>query len=144
AGVKRRMDQLTVRRRRGVCGSLGEGRQVMAGGRLSMDLSRWGQSRDAEGRPPAARPGLGPWVGARVAAPRRPILRPGPSGVLGTTTTWQSGARSAARQTRQLNPPGAARQDQEKVRGPSRRGGLAARCGVRRIALSIPNLFAYL
>jgi hypothetical protein len=29
------------------------------------------------GRPPAARSGLGPWVGARVASPRCPILRPG-------------------------------------------------------------------
>ena len=48
-----------------------------------MDLSRRGQSRDAEGRHPAARPGLGPWVGARVASPRCPILRPGSSSVFG-------------------------------------------------------------
>jgi hypothetical protein len=91
-----------------VCGSLGEGRKVVAVGRPSMDLSRWGQSRDAEGRHPAARPGLGPWVGARVASPRGPILRPGSSSVLGATTTWQSRGRSAAR-----------------------RGGSSARCGVR-------------
>jgi hypothetical protein len=124
--------------------SLGEGRKVVAVGRLSMDLSRWGQSRDAEGRHPAARPGLGPWVGARVASPRGPILRPGSSSVLGTTTTWQSGARSAARETRQPNPPGTARQDQEEVQGPSRRGGSSARCGVRCIALLTHHLIVYL
>ena len=66
-----------------MCGSLGEGRQVVAVGGLSMDLSLLGQSRDAEGRHPAAHPGLGPWVGARVASPRGPILRPGSSSVLG-------------------------------------------------------------
>jgi hypothetical protein len=44
---------------------------------MCMDLSLCGQSRDAEGRRPAAHPGLGPWVGARVASPRCPILRPG-------------------------------------------------------------------
>jgi hypothetical protein len=87
-----------------VCGSLGEGRQVVAVGGLSMDLSRWGQSRDAQGRHPAARPGLGTWVGARVASPRCPILRPGSSSVLGTMTTWQSGARSAARKVREPDP----------------------------------------
>ena len=54
-----------------------------------MDLSHWGQSRDAEGRHRAARPGLGPWVGARVASPRRPILRPGSCSVSGTTATGQ-------------------------------------------------------
>jgi hypothetical protein len=32
---------------------------------------------DGEGRHPAAHSGLGAWVGARVASPRRPILRPG-------------------------------------------------------------------
>src|SRR5262245_17583171 len=32
---------------------------------------------DAEGRRPAAHPGLGTWVGAQVASPRCPILRPG-------------------------------------------------------------------
>ena len=32
---------------------------------------------NAEGRRPAAHPGLGPWLGARVASPRCPILRPG-------------------------------------------------------------------
>src|SRR5262245_3754309 len=42
-----------------------------------MDLSHSGQSRDGEGRRPAAHPGLGAWVGARVASPRGAILRPG-------------------------------------------------------------------
>ena len=106
-----------------------------------MDLSHWGQSRDAEGRHPAARPGLGTWVGARVASPRCPILRPGSSSVWGTMTTWQSGAGSAARKASQPNPPGTALQDQEKVRGPSRRGGLSARCGVRCIVLFFQHLF---
>src|SRR6516165_9446358 len=46
-----------------------------------IDLSLYGQSRDAEGRHRAAHPGLGPWVGARVASPRCPILRPGPFSV---------------------------------------------------------------
>jgi hypothetical protein len=32
---------------------------------------------DAEGRHPAAHSGLGTWVGARVASPRCPVLRPG-------------------------------------------------------------------
>ena len=54
-----------------------------------MDLSLSGQSRDAEGRRPAAHPGLGPWVGARVASPRCPILRPGPSSLLPSTATTQ-------------------------------------------------------
>ena len=52
-----------------------------------MDLSHWGQSRDAEGRHRAARPGLGTWVGAQVASPRCPILRPGSRSVSGTTAT---------------------------------------------------------
>jgi hypothetical protein len=39
----------------------GEGGELVAVGELLMDLSRWGQSRDAEGRRPAARPGLGTW-----------------------------------------------------------------------------------
>src|SRR5271166_6146031 len=54
-----------------------------------MDLSLLGQSRDAEGRRPAAHPGLGPWVGARVASPRCPILRPGSSNLLRSTATRQ-------------------------------------------------------
>jgi hypothetical protein len=41
-----------------------------------MDLSLLGQSRKAVGRPRAALSGLGPWVGAQVASPRGPILRP--------------------------------------------------------------------
>src|SRR5208337_2574850 len=40
-----------------------------------MDLSLLGQSRKAVGRHRAALTGLGPWVGARVASPRSPILR---------------------------------------------------------------------
>ena len=67
-----------------------------------MDLSHWGQSRDAEGRHHAARPGLGPWVGAQVASPRCPILRPGSYSVSGTTATgqcrgWVSRARRVRR-----------------------------------------------
>jgi hypothetical protein len=54
-----------------------------------MDLSLSGQSRDAEGRHRAAHPGLGPWVGARVASPRCPILRPGPSSLLRAATHGQ-------------------------------------------------------
>src|ERR1700688_3721674 len=54
-----------------------------------MDLSPFGQSRDAEGRRPAAHPGLGTWVGARVASPRCPILRPGFSNLLRSTATGQ-------------------------------------------------------
>jgi hypothetical protein len=42
-----------------------------------MDLSHWGQSRDAEGRHRAARPGLGTWVGAQVpGAPGLPYPPP--------------------------------------------------------------------
>src|SRR3954453_18835743 len=63
--------------------------ELVAVGKLLMDLSRWGQSRDAEGRHRAARPGLGPWVGAQVASPRCPILRPGSCSVSGTTVTEQ-------------------------------------------------------
>src|SRR4051812_13060466 len=63
--------------------------ELVAVGKLLMDLSRWGQSRDAEGRHPAARPGLGTWVGARVASPRCPLLRPGSSRVFGTAATGQ-------------------------------------------------------
>ena len=117
-----------------MCGWPGGGGEVVAVGRLLMDLSRWGQSRDAEGRRPAARPGLGTWVGARVASPRCPILRPGSSSVFGTTATWQFGDGSPACKTGK-NSPGMARPDQENVQGPSPRGGLSARCGVRCMAL---------
>ena len=48
-----------------------------------MNLSLFGQSRDAEGRRPAAYPGLGTWVGDRVAFPRCPILHPGSSNLNG-------------------------------------------------------------
>ena len=67
----------------------GEGGEIAAVGERLMDLSHWGQSRDAEGRHRAARPGLGPWVGAQVASPRCPILRPGSCSVSGTTATGQ-------------------------------------------------------
>jgi hypothetical protein len=69
----------------------------VAVGRLLMDLSHCGQSRDAEGRRPAAHPGLGTWVGARIASPRCPILRPGSSSVFETTASWQFRAGSPAR-----------------------------------------------
>jgi hypothetical protein len=94
-----------------VCGWPREGGEIVAVGKLLMDLSHRGQSRDAEGRRPAARPGLGTWVGARVASPRCPILRPGSSSVFGTTTSWQFGAASPARKTGQRNSPGIARLD---------------------------------
>src|SRR4051794_8930474 len=61
-----------------------------------MDLSLWDQSRVVEGRLPAALPGLGPWVGARVASPRCPILRPGPSSVPRSTAVVQFTTRSLA------------------------------------------------
>ena len=44
---------------------------------------------NAEGRRPAAHPGLGPWLGARVASPRCPILRPGDLSVAGNTLIGQ-------------------------------------------------------
>jgi transposase len=59
-----------------------------------MDLSLFGQSRDAEGRHRAAHPGLGIWVGARVASPRGPILRPGSSKLLHSLATRQFTAGS--------------------------------------------------
>src|SRR3954454_6279914 len=64
--------------------------ELVAVGKLLMDLSRWGQSRDAEGRHRAARTGLGTWVGARVASPRCPILRPGFLNVAQETGTGQT------------------------------------------------------
>jgi acetyl esterase/lipase len=90
-----------------------------------MDLSLLGQSRDAEGRHPAARPGLGPWVGARVASPRCPILRPGSSSVFGTTAIRQFRAGSPARKTGPRDSPGLARLGQEDVQGSLLPGGLA-------------------
>ena len=113
----------------------GEGGELVAVGKLLMDLSRRGQSRDAEGRRPAARPGLGTWVGARVASPRCPILRPGSSSVFGTTATWQFRAGSPARKTGPRNSPGIARLDQEDAQGSPPPGGLSPWCGVRRMAL---------
>src|SRR5262249_39584645 len=73
-----------------------------------MDLSHSGQSRDAEGRHRAAHPGLGAWVGARVASPRCPILRPGSSSIIGTAATrqfpvgspWRNGGDRTARDPR--------------------------------------------
>jgi len=105
-----------------VCGGLGEGGEVVAVGKLLMDLSHWGQSRDAEGRRPAARPGLGTWVGARVASLRCPILQPGSSSVLGTTALRQFRAGSPVRKLGQKNSPGTACQDQDQVQGASPRG----------------------
>jgi hypothetical protein len=43
----------------------GEGGEIAVVGELLMDLSHWGQSRVAEGRHRAARPGLGPWAALR-------------------------------------------------------------------------------
>ena len=96
----------------------GEGGEIATVGELLMDLSHWGQSRDAEGRHRAARPGLGPWVGARVASPRCPILRPSSYSVSGTTATGQCRDWVSRRTTGQKTPPGTAGQDQEKVPGP--------------------------
>lgn len=79
--------------------------------KLLMNLSHFGQSRDAEGRRPAAHPGLGTWVGARVASPRCPILRPGSSSVFETTAPWQFRAGSPARELGQRNSPGIASLD---------------------------------
>jgi hypothetical protein len=119
------------RRRHRVCGWSGEGGEVVAVGRLLMDLSRRGQSRDAEGRHRAARPGLGTRVGARVASPRCPILRPGSSSVFGTAAIWQFRAGSPACKTGRKDSPGIARRDREDEPGSSPPGGLSARCGVR-------------
>jgi hypothetical protein len=90
---------------------------------------------NAEGRRPAAFPGPGTWVGARVASPRCPILRPGSSSVFETTATWQFRAGSPARKPGQRNSPGIACLDQEDVQGSSPTGGLSPWCGVRRMAL---------
>jgi hypothetical protein len=109
-----------------------------------MDLSHRGQSRDAEGRHPAARPGLGPRVGARVASPRCPILRPGSCSVSGTTATgqcrgWISGAHDG-----QEALAGTAGQDQENVPGPSPRGGSSTRCGVGHVSLQSHHIGKYI
>jgi hypothetical protein len=72
-----------------VSGEHRESGEVVAIGEMLMDLSHRGQFRDAEGRLPAARPGLGTWVGAQVASPRCPILRPSICSVSGTTATGQ-------------------------------------------------------
>jgi hypothetical protein len=122
----------------------GEGGELVAVGKLLMDLSRWGQSRDAEGRHRAARPGLGPWVGARVAPPRGPILRPGSSGVFGTTATRQFRAGSPARKTGPRDSPGIACLDQEDVQGSPPTGGLSPWCGVRRMAFLDPHVVVFL
>ena len=122
----------------------GGGGELVAVGKLMMDLSRRGQSRDAEGRRPAARPGLGTWVGARVASPRCPILRPSSSSVFGTTATWQFRARSPARKTGQRNSPGIAHLDQEDVQGSPPTGGLSPWCGVRCTEFLDYHIFRYL
>ena len=110
-----------------MCGALGEGRQVVAVGRLSMDLSRWGPSRDAEGRRPAARPGLGPWVGAQVpGAPGLPYPPPRPLQGIGDNDHLTIRG-SVSRRARQPDQPGTARQDQEEVQGSPQGGGLSVR-----------------
>src|SRR6516225_5161729 len=116
------------------------GGELVAVGKLSMDLSLHGQSRDAEGRHRAARPGLGPWVGARVASPRGPILRPGSSSVLGTTATRQFRAGSPARKTGPRDSPGIACLGQEDVPGSLPPGIWAPWCGARRIELLYYNI----
>ena len=108
----------------------GEGGEIAAVGELLMDLSHWGQSRDAEGRHRAARPGLGPWVGAVGSRPRVALSSAqAPAVYRGPRPPGNAGAGSAARTTGQKTPPGTAGQDQENVPGPSPRGGLSTRCG---------------
>src|SRR3954454_7903567 len=83
--------------------------------------------------------------------PPAPVLAPGsalgsrprvalssaqaPAVYRGPRPPGNAGAGSAARATGQETPPEAAGQDQEKVPGPSPRGGLSTRCGVGRISL---------
>src|SRR5437763_69348 len=109
-----------------------------------MDLSLSGQSRDAEGRPPAARPGLGPWVGTRVASPRGPLLRPGSSSGFGTTATRRFRAGSPARETGPRDSPGIACLGQEEVQGSLPPGGSAPWRGVRRISLLNVHIILFL
>jgi hypothetical protein len=129
--------------RRCVGGWYGEGGEIAAVGERLMDLSHWGQSRDAEGRHRAAHPGLDPWVGAQVASPRCPILRPGSCSVSGPRPPGNAGTGSAARTTGQKTPPGTAGQDQERVPGPSPLGEWSTRCGVGRVDLYNSNVIMY-
>jgi hypothetical protein len=64
-----------------------------------MDLSLWGQSRSAVGRPRAALSGLGNWVGARDASPR---CYPPPR--FFQFTSGCQGAQMSLLQTRRLGP----------------------------------------
>ena len=116
-------------------GCPGGGGELVAVGKLSMDLSLYGQSRDAEGRHRAARPGLGAWVGARVASPRCPILRPGSPSGFGTPATWQFRAGSPARATGPRDSPGIACLDREDVQGSPPTGGLSPWGGAQRMRL---------
>src|SRR5262245_21106965 len=82
-----------------------------------MDLSLYGQSRDAEGRHRAAHPGLGPWVGARVASPRGPILRPGPLSVPRATSGEQFAPRRSGGSSARGAPPSTASLLQQGIDG---------------------------
>ena len=115
-------------------------------GKLLMDLSHRGQSRDAEGRHRAARPGLGTWVGARVASPRCPILRPGPFSVLRAAAIRQFTVGSPSHEPGRKKSPGTASPGTDRVPRPSSRGGWSARRGIRfvlfscyQIILSLPK-----
>ena len=79
----------------------------------------WANPGEPEGRRRAAHSGLGTWVGARVASPRCPILRPG----CFECTANDHGRRQftagpIARETRRKNPMGAASQAEERSPGP--------------------------
>jgi hypothetical protein len=111
---------------------------------MLIDLSRWSQSRDAQERPPAARSGLGPWVGAGVASSPCPLLRPGSSRGFGATACGQFRAGSAAGTTKQKTPPGTARLDQAKVPSTAPRGGVSAPGGVQCMVFLSLNIIIYL
>jgi hypothetical protein len=73
---------------------------------------------NAEGRRPAAFPGLGTWVGARVASPRCPILRPGWSSVPRTTARRQFTAGSPAGKMGPHHSSGTRSPAEERIPGP--------------------------
>jgi hypothetical protein len=74
---------------------------------------------DAEGRHRAAHPGLGPWVGARVASPRCPILGPSSSSVLQTSAARQFRGATAGK-TGRKRPTGTPCSAEDRVRISSR------------------------